>query len=213
MDGEDGLSSGEQPCDPRLHAPATQRNREPILDVLSRVLPGSGIVLELASGTGEHAIWLAQHLRPLVWQPSDADPDMRRSIDAHARLAGARNIRPALAIDVTSRPWPIEFASAAVCVNLLHISPWTATEGMFAGCAEILPAGAPIAIYGPFKRHGQHTAESNARFDSSLRASDSSWGVRDVDDVSTVAERHGFVLEEIVEMPANNLILVFRRQG
>jgi hypothetical protein len=213
MDGEAGLSGGKQPSDPRLHAPATQRNRQPILDVLSRVLPGSGTVLELASGTGEHAVWFAQHLRPLVWQPSDADPDMRRSIDAHAHFAGARSIRPALAIDVTSRPWPIESASAAVCVNLLHISPWAATEGVFAGCADLLPAGAPFAIYGPFKRDGQHTAESNARFDSSLRASDPSWGVRDIEDVSVVAERHGFTLEEIAEMPANNLILVFRRQG
>lgn len=211
-DGNAGLRGSDQAGDPRLYAPAAQRNREPILEVLSRVLPGSGTVLELASGTGQHAVWFAQHLRPLVWQPSDADADMRRSIDAHAHFAGVRSIRPALAIDVTSRPWPIDSANAAVCINLLHISPWAATEGLFAGCAEVLPTGAPLAVYGPFKRDGQHTAESNARFDESLRHSDPAWGVRDVQDVAT-AGRNAFALEEVVDMPANNLVLVFRRRG
>lgn len=197
--------------DPRLHAPATQRNRQSILEVLSRVLPGSGLVLELASGTGEHAVWFAQHLRPLVWQPSDPDPEMRRSIAAHAAFAEVRALEPPLDLDVTRRPWPVERADAVVCINLLHIAPWTATEGVIAGSAEVLPANGVLYVYGPFKRDGRHTAESNVRFDESLRATDPAWGVRDVADVAAEAEARSLVLEEVVEMPANNLSLVFRR--
>lgn len=211
FEGDPGLVASADE-DPRLHAPATQRNRMPILEVLSRVLPGSGTVLELASGTGEHAAWFAQHLRPLEWQPSDPDAQMRRSIDAHARFAGVRSMAPARDIDVTQSPWPMERADAAVCINLLHISPWAATEGLFAGCAGLLPARAPLVIYGPFKRGGAHTAESNARFDESLRTRNPEWGVRDVDEVAASATGHGFALSEVVEMPANNLILVFRRE-
>lgn len=208
FDGDPGIQAEDEA---RLHAPATQRNRKPILEVLMRVLPARGTVLELASGTGEHAVWFAHHLRPLVWQPSDADPAMRQSIDAHARAAGIPNIHPAVEIDATRPPWPVERADAAVCINLLHISPWAATEGLFAGLRQHLAQGAPVAIYGPFKRGGQHTADSNARFDASLRERNPEWGVRDVDDVAEVARANGFSLEETVEMPANNLIAVFRR--
>ncbi len=199
--------------DLRLHAPATQRNRAPILDVLSRVLPGSGTVLELASGTGEHAAYFAQHLRPLIWQPSDADPGMRRSIDSYAHFAEVASMRSALDLDVTRRPWPIARAAAAVCINLLHIAPWAATEGLMAGCAEVLDApDAPLVIYGPFKRDGVHTAESNAQFDRMLRAENPAWGVREVAEVTAVAEARGLHLDEIVEMPANNLILAYRKR-
>lgn len=197
--------------DCRLYAPATQRNRAPILEVLSRVLPGSGTVLELASGTGEHAVYFAQQLRPLIWQPSDSDPEMRRSIDAHARFAEVASMRPALALDVTQQPWPITDAAAAVCINLLHIAPWAAAEGLFAGAAAVLPAGGPLVLYGPFRRGGQHTAESNARFDAMLRAENPAWGVRDLEAVTALAAQHDFVCDEVVEMPANNLIVVYRR--
>ncbi len=198
-------------ADARLHAPATQRNREPILEVLMRLLPAEGTVLELASGTGEHAAWFAQRLRPLVWQPSDADPGMRASIAAHAAAQGVATIRPPLDIDVTRTPWPIERADACVCINLIHIAPWPAAQGVFAGAAAILPADAPLLFYGPFKRGGQHTAESNARFDESLRAQNPEWGVRDLDDVDALARDNGFEPLEVVEMPANNLTVAYRR--
>ena len=187
--GPDGQDRDAAPsgADGRLHAPATQRNRGPILDVLMRLLPSDGTVLEIASGTGEHAAWFAQHLRPLVWQPSDADPEMRASIDAHARAQGVRTIQPAIELDVRRTPWPVRRADAIVCINLIHIAPWAAAEGLFEGAAGVLPAGAPLVLYGPFKRAGQHTSDSNARFDASLRASDPSWGVRDLDDVDALA--------------------------
>jgi hypothetical protein len=204
-DGDTGASGASG----RLHAPATQRNRGPILDVLMRLLPSDGTVLEIASGTGEHAAWFAQHLRPLVWQPSDADPDMRASIDAHARAQGVRTIQPAIELDVRRTPWPVRHADAVVCINLIHIAPWAAAEGLFAGATGILPAGAPLLLYGPFKRGGVHTAESNARFDASLRASDPSWGVRDLDEVDALAAEHGFQPLEVVEMPANNLTVAY----
>ena len=196
-------------ADGRLHAPATQRNRGPILEVLMRLLPADGTVLEIASGTGEHAAWFAQHLRPLVWQPSDADPEMRASIDAHARAQGVRTIQPAIELDVRRTPWPIRRADAIVCINLIHIAPWAAAEGLFAGAAGVLPQGAPLLLYGPFKRAGQHTSESNARFDASLRASDPSWGVRDLDDVDALAAAYGLQPREVVEMPANNLLVAY----
>lgn len=198
-------------ADARLHAPATQRNREPILEVLMRLLPAEGTVLELASGTGEHAVWFAQQLRPLVWQPSDADPDMRASIAAHARAQGVATIRDPLAIDVSAEDWPIDRADAAVCINLIHIAPWMAAEGLFAGAARVLPAGAPLVLYGPFKRGGVHTAESNARFDRSLRAQNPAWGVRDLDEVDALAQARGFAPLEVVEMPANNLTVAYER--
>lgn len=197
--------------DPRLHAPATQRNREPILDVLMRVLPSDGTVLELASGTGEHAVWFAQQLRPLVWQPSDADPEMRASIKAHAQTQGVATIDEPLAIDVAEHPWPIAQADAVVCINLIHIAPWRAAEGLFAGARDLLPHDAPLVLYGPFKRGGRHTADSNAAFDHSLRQQNPEWGVRDLDDVDALADTNGFVCQEVVEMPANNLVVVYRR--
>jgi hypothetical protein len=201
----------ESAGDGRLHAPATQRNRGPILEVLMRLLPSDGTVLEIASGTGEHAAWFAQNLRPLVWQPSDADPGMRASIDAHARAQGVRTIQPAVELDVRRTPWPVERAEAVVCINLIHIAPWAAAEGLFEGAAGVLPAGAPLVLYGPFKRAGRHTAESNARFDASLRASDPAWGVRDLDDVDALARSHGFSPQKVVEMPANNLAVAYAR--
>ena len=204
-------SQGDAPsgADGRLHAPATQRNRGPILEVLMRLLPAEGTVLEIASGTGEHAAWFAQHLRPLVWQPSDADPEMRASIDAHARAQGVRTIQPAVELDVRRAPWPVRHADAVVCINLIHIAPWAAAQGLFQGAAGLLRPGAPLLLYGPFKRGGEHTSDGNARFDASLRANDPSWGVRDLDDVDALAASHGFQPLEVVAMPANNLTVAY----
>ena len=164
-----------EPSAARLFAPATQRNRQPILDVLSRVLPGSGRVLEVASGSGEHALWFAQHLRPLIWQPSDPDPACRRSIAAHAAHAGLATIEAPLDLDAAVARWPIETADAVVCINMTHIAPWEATEGLVAGAARILPSEGPLYLYGPYRRGGHHTAPSNAAFDASLREHNPDW--------------------------------------
>ena len=198
--------------DPRRFAPATQRNREPILDVLSRVLPGSGTILEVGSGTGEHAVWFAQHLRPLVWQPSDPDPHMRRSIVAHAAVAGCPTLREPIDVDATAAVWPITEAAAVVSINMIHIAPWAAAAGLVAGAARIVPGDGVLYLYGPFRCNGRHTAPSNQAFDDSLRAQNPDWGVRDLEALETLAASHGLSLDEVVEMPANNLSVIFRRQ-
>lgn len=200
-----------RPGDARAFAPASQRNRQPILEVLARVLPGSGLVLEVASGSGEHALWFAQHLRPLAWQPSDPDPACRRSIAAHAAGVHCPTLMPPLDLDVTAAIWPIERADAIVCINMVHIAPWAATEGLMAGAARCLPPGGLLYLYGPYRRGGEHTAPSNAAFDESLRARNPAWGLREVEAVADLAEGHGLTLGETVEMPANNLSLILTR--
>jgi len=199
--------------DARRSAPAAQRNREPIREVLVRVLPGSGTVLEIAAGTGEHAVALAAALPGVTWQPTDPEPGMRASIAAHARVEGLTNVAEPLDLDVSADAWPADRADAVVCINLLHIAPWAATQGLFAGAARLLPIGAPVVVYGPFKREGAHTSESNANFDAQLRSKNPDWGIRDIAEVEAEAGCHGIALEEVVEMPANNLTLVFRQQG
>jgi SAM-dependent methyltransferase len=202
--------------DPRRHAPATARNREPILAVLARVLPRAGWVLEIASGTGEHAAWLAPRLAPLVWQPSDGDADALAGIAAHAAETRADNIRPALHLDAREPDWPARFMAdppaAIVNINMIHIAPWATAEGLFAGAGRLLSAGGVLYLYGPFKLGGRHTAPSNQAFDASLRAQNPAWGVRDLDEVTALAVTHGLVFDERIEMPANNQSVVFRRQ-
>ncbi len=200
-----------RPGDPRAFSPASQRNRQPILEVLARVLPGSGLVLEIASGGGEHALWFAQHLRPLAWQPSDPDPACRRSIAARAAGVHCPTLKPPLDLDVTAAIWPIERADAMVCINMVHIAPWAATVALIAGAARILPPGGVLYLYGPYKRGGRHTAASNADFDADLRARNADWGLRDLEAVTKLALTAGLEPLEVIEMPANNLSLVFRR--
>jgi SAM-dependent methyltransferase len=203
-----------QTPDLRRFAPATERNRQPIFDVLRRVLPATGTVLEIASGTGEHAAFMAPRLPDLLWQPTDPDPDALASIDAWRRHTGAPNLRPPLALDAASPPWPLPAGlspAALFNANMIHIAPWAAALGLFAEAGRLLAPGAPLVLYGPFCVGGAHTAPSNAAFDESLRARDPAWGVRDRLVVAETAARHGLLLDEIVEMPANNLILVFRR--
>ena len=192
-----------------LHSAPAERNTQPILEVLARVLPADGTVLEIASGTGQHVVAFAERFSQLRWQPSDIDAELRASVAQRTAAATATNIAPPIELDVTQQPWPLDRASAVICINMIHISPWSATEGLFAGAAEILASGAPLVTYGPYKRGGAHTAPSNASFDASLRGRDASWGVRDVDDVAEAAAQRGFGLTEVVEMPANNLTLVF----
>lgn len=199
--------------DPRRHAPATLRNRDAILAVLRQEVPKTGLLLEIASGSGEHAAFLAPRLAPLLWQPSDFEADALPSIDAHAADSKAATIRPAVQLDVTQDPWPVTAADAILCCNMIHIAPWQAAEGLFAGAARLLPAGAPLLLYGPFKRHGAHTAPSNAKFDDEfLKARDPRWGVRCLDtEVTPLAQRCGFTRAAVHDMPANNLTVIFRK--
>ena len=196
-----------------LTAPAVARNRDAILDVLRRVLPARGTVLEIASGSGEHAIHVAAALPLLTWLPSDPEAEARRSVVAHTRRASLTNILPPLALDARETAWPVDRVDAIVCINMIHIAPWSATEGLMAGAGRILAGGGLLVLYGPFREGGGHTADSNAAFDASLRARDPGWGVRDREAVTGEAARHGLIIAERVAMPANNLSLIFRRVG
>ena len=202
-------STGPGTGDARRFAPSAQRNRQPILDVLSRVLPEGGLVLDLASGSGEHALHFARNLPALRWQPSDPDPASRRSIDAHADAEQCPNLLPALDVDVTAADWPVRAADAIVCINMVHISPWSASEGLFAGAGRLLPAAGVLFLYGPYKRNGRHTAPSNEAFDASLRGRNSAWGIRNLEDLVGLGTQANLALREVVDMPANNLSLVF----
>jgi len=195
-----------------LTSPAALRNRGPILDVLRRVLPARGMVLEIASGSGEHAVHFAAGLPHLTWQPSDRDPEALASIAAHRVAAGLPNLLPAIELDAAAPSWPVAHADAVVSINMIHIAPWSAAEGLIAGTGRILASGAVLFLYGPFKEDGRHTAPSNAAFDASLRASNKEWGVRDLGEVVALAGRHGLDFAERVAMPANNLSVVFRRR-
>jgi hypothetical protein len=199
-----------------LIAPAVARNREPILAVLRRVLPERGLVLEIASGSGEHVVYFAAALPRLTWQPSDPDPEARASIAAYRDAMALPNVLPPLALDAAAARWPMPQIDAQIdtilSINMIHIAPWAAAEGLMAGAERLLPAGGVLFLYGPFREHGQHTAPSNAAFDESLRARNREWGVRDLDEVAALASRHGLALDERVAMPANNLSIVFRRR-
>lgn len=197
--------------DPRLDYPATTRNREAILAVLREVLPSHGVVLEIASGSGQHVAHFAAAMTHLRWQPSDVDTAVFASIEAWSEPLD--NVEVPLAIDVTERSWGIERCDAIVCANMIHIAPWSASLGLLDGAGRILAVGGPLCLYGPFKRAGVHTAQSNEAFDQSLQGRNPSWGVRDLDVVTHEANRRGLALERVIEMPANNLTAVFRRQA
>ena len=195
----------------KRHAPATARNAEPLANVLASELPEKGLVLEIASGTGEHAVFLARRFPQLRWQPSDRDEGALDSIRAWASEAALENIADPILLDTASIEWPIEHADALLCVNMVHISPWEATEGLFAGAAEVLGRGAPLILYGPFIEDGVETAASNLAFDRSLKDRDSRGGLRRLDDLDRLAAKHRFVRTERHAMPANNLVLVYRQ--
>ena len=195
----------------RRHAPAATRNRQPILDVLRQHLPAAGLVLEVASGSGEHVMHFAASLPNLVFQPSDPDSAARASIDDWAHETGLANVRPAVALDAQQAAWPVEQADAVLCSNMIHIAPWQAAIGLIAGAGRLLSAEGLLYLYGPYRRGGRHTAQSNDAFDRDLRQRNPAWGVRDLEDVAACANENGFSAPEIVEMPANNLSLIFRR--
>ncbi len=195
-------------ADARRSSPSAARNRGPILDALRGRLPASGLVLEVASGTGEHCAHLAAALPGLAFQPTDPDPDALASIDAWC--GGLPNVRRALALDATAAEWPAA-ADAVLCINMIHIAPWAAAAGLVAGAGRVLPAGGALALYGPFMRGGRHTGPGNAAFDADLRARNPAWGVRGLEDVAALAAGAGFGPPEVVGMPADNLVVAFRR--
>jgi hypothetical protein len=195
----------------RRSAPAALRNREPIAHVLGEWLPKSGLVLEIASGTGEHAVFLAERFPELEWQPSDVHPDALSSIEAWRGTAGPPNLKPPLVIDASSMGWPIDHADAVLSINMVHISPWASALGLLAGGAQILPPGGPLILYGPWLSDAIPTAPSNLAFDADLRRRDPAWGLRRVEDFAAAAEGD-FEFIETRAMPANNMMLMFRRK-
>ncbi len=198
--------------DQRRHAPATARNREAILAVLQAHLPSKGNVLEIASGSGEHILYFAQASGPdLVFQPTDPDAGARASIDAWVASGGVSNVCRAIELDAASEAWPVSDADAVVCINMVHIAPWSATQGLVRGAARILPAGGMLYLYGPYRFAGRHTAPSNEAFDADLRRRNPEWGVRDFEAVVELASAQGFQSPIVEQMPANNASLVFRR--
>ena len=213
--------------DARQFAPATQRNREPILAILQRILPPTGTVLEISSGTGEHAIFFAPALHPRQWLPSDPDPIARASVTAWSHECPTENLHPPLTIDAREAVWAIEQPEvrdglatldleqhpiqAIANINMIHISPWAACLGLMAGAERLLPSGSILYLYGPFKQNGQHTAPSNEAFDASLRWQNPQWGVRDLEEVAAIAQSHQLALTEVVPMPANNFSVIFHK--
>lgn len=201
---------GATGVDPRRHAPATERNRDAIVAVLREELPPSGLALEVASGSGEHIVHFADVFPDLDWQPSDPDPAALESIAAWRAEASLPNLRLPLQLDA-SADWPIAHADAILCINMVHISPWDATSGLLRGAGEALPFGGLLYLYGPYLRDGVETAPSNWAFDASLKARDPRWGIRVMEDVIEAAQTEGLAFDRLVEMPANNLSLLFRR--
>ena len=195
----------------RRSAPAALRNREPIAEVLTDWLPNRGLVLEVASGTGEHAVYFAQRFPNLEWQPSDVHPDALASIAAWRDEAGLPNLRPPLVLDAAARDWPIGNADALLSINMVHISPWASALGLIEGAARLLPAGGPLILYGPWLKDDIETVDSNVAFDRDLRSRDPEWGLRRVEDFAAAADERGLRLHDTRAMPANNLMLLLRR--
>ena len=197
--------------DRRRVAPHVARNADAITDVLRGTLPDAGRVLEIASGSGEHALHFARAFPGLTFQPSDPDPVALASIEAWRRTEGPANLLSPIQLDASAPDWPAVQADAILCINMVHISPWAATEGLMAGAGRLLAPGWPLYLYGPYRQRDVETAPSNEAFDASLRRSNPQWGVRDLEDVVAEADRHGLRLDAVVPMPANNLSVIFRR--
>lgn len=214
--------------DLRQYAPATQRNRQPILDILKQYLPTSGTVLEIASGTGEHACFLASHLPHCNWLPTDINPVSLSSIEAWRRQSAPDNLLPPIFLDVRDLPWSVEGIPlpkplqdtdfsvgdirAIACINMIHISPWAACQGLVTGAGRILASGGVLYLYGPYKRNGTHTSPSNAAFDQSLRSRNPEWGVRDLESVVALADAQDLELTHVIAMPANNFSIILTKR-
>lgn len=196
----------------KLSSPAAQRNRGPIAAVLADWLPASGLVLEVASGSGEHAAYFAGHFRQLEWQPTDPDPLAIQSIEAWQADSGLANLHAPVVLDASAETWPIDSADALLNINMVHISPWEATIGLIEGAARVLPVGGRLILYGPWVIEGTRTAPSNLAFDADLRTRNPTWGLRKVGDFTQEAEKRGLFLEDHRDMPANNRMLLFIRR-
>ena len=197
--------------DPRQHAPATLRNRDFILDVLRDVLPETGLILEIASGSGEHIVHFAKNFPSLAFQPSDPDPSALQSIAGWVKAERTANVRAPIVLDASQPIWPIASADGIICINMVHISPWEATLGLVKGAAALLRPPSPLYLYGPYRRAGVSTAQSNEAFDQNLRERNPAWGLRDLEAVVAIAQSVGFSPPVVIEMPANNVSVVFRR--
>ena len=198
--------------DLRQSSPSALRNRGPIAEVLRHVLPESGTVLEIASGSGEHVTSFAALFPALIWQPSDPSIEARLSTSQWSEAKSVTNVLPPLDLDAASGSWPVDRADAIITINMIHISPWQATEGLLKGAGRLLPSGGPLFLYGPFRRDGHPFARSNLDFDTSLRTRNPAWGIRRLEEVASLAGQSGLTLASVIEMPANNLSIVFRRQ-
>lgn len=213
------MTEGPDPWEPgsgpavaeKRFAPATINNRDPIVAVLRDALPSHGLALEVASGSGEHAVHFAVSFPDLDWQPTDPDPAALASITAWRAESDLPNLCPPIHLNAADG-WPVDRADAILCINMVHISPWNATLGLLKGAGHVLPSGGLLYLYGPYTREGVETAPSNLAFDASLKARDARWGLRAVEDVITAADAHNFVFDRLVEMPANNFSLLFRRR-
>jgi len=204
---------GERLADGRWFTPSAERNRDPILAVLARVLPQTGLVLEIGSGTGQHVVHFAAALPRLTWQPSDPDAEFRESVRSWLAREKLANVRAPVELDVRRLPWPVTQADAVLSINMIHVAPWAATGALVAGAKRLLPDGGMLFLYGPYRRFGGHTASSNEAFDAALRASDPEWGLRDLEAVVELAGVAELDLAEVVAMPANNFSVVFRKRG
>jgi hypothetical protein len=211
--GQSQVEGARKMTDHRQYAPATIRNRDFILDVLRDVLPTTGVILEIASGSGEHVVHFARNLPSVVFQPSDPEPEALLSVAAWVEDAQVTNVRTPIVLDVSQSPWPIASADGIICINMVHISPWDATIGLITGAAATLPPGSPLYLYGPYRRKGVAMAPSNQAFDRNLRDRNPTWGLRDLEAVAAIAQSVGFSVPMVTEMPANNLSVVFRCLG
>lgn len=195
----------------KQHAPATLRNRDPIAAVLAQELPARGMVLEIAAGTGEHAVFFAGRFPALDWQPTDPSPEALASIAAYRDEYAGTNLAAPLLLDAAAPGiWPVTAADAIVCINMVHISPWEATLGLFRGAAQLLGSGAPLILYGPYIEAGVETAPSNLEFDASLKARNPLWGLREAEALDALADQHGMARAARHALPANNIVLVYR---
>jgi len=210
-------SSGAKPIKPpmsenaRRYAPASARNRDPLLQVLKSLLPQTGTILEIASGTGEHACYFAPAFGTAIWQPTDTDESAIASINAHRQAEAPANLAPALHLNVMEPEWPVNAADAVLCVNMVHIAPWACCENLLRGCAHVLSPGAPLVLYGPFKQDGTHTAPSNAEFDQTLRGENAKWGIRDIGEIAEAGKASGLTIEDPIAMPSNNFCVILRQ--
>ena len=206
------IESADASADGRIVSPSAERNKQPIADLLARLLPGQGDVLEISSGTGQHVLHFAQAMPHIRWQPTEQDAACLKSIASWLASASPPNVHAPIHLDVHDEIWPVRDVAAVVCLNMIHIAPPSATAALMRGASRVISSGGILFLYGPYRRNGQHTSASNEAFDAQLRARNPEWGVRNLEDVALLAASEDLDLKEIHEMPANNLAIVFGKR-